>query len=240
VRPYLFLDAGWTLLFPDYALFERLASARGYSIPRSRWERAMGEFGRYYDDAQRGGGDRWTLAHFLTWVLHRVGVARRDAPAVVSQLERCDRQQSLWSYTYPWVGESLTQLGNEGYRLSVISNSDGRVRARLEALRLDAHFEHIFDSHVVGFAKPDPRLFRHALSEVGVAESDALYVGDLYYVDVLGANRTGMAAVHLDRFSLYQDLAGFHLTTVAELPEFLTQGIPLDDPRFLPLRQAPE
>jgi HAD superfamily hydrolase (TIGR01549 family) len=239
VRPYLFLDAGWTLLFPDYALFERLASGRGYSIPRARWERAMGEFGRYYDDAQRGGGDRWTLAHFLTWVLHRVGVARRDAPAMASQLERRDRQESLWCYAYPWVEETLTRLRDEGYRMSVISNADGRVRAGFEALSLDRYFEHIFDSHVVGFAKPDPRLFRHALSEAGVEPPGALYVGDLYYVDVLGANRTGMAAVHLDRFSLYQDLEGFHLSTVAELPEFLAQGMPLDDPRFLPLRQEP-
>jgi putative hydrolase of the HAD superfamily len=45
--------------------------------------------------------------------------------------------------------------------------------------------------------KPDPRIFRAALDALGVAPEEALYVGDLYEVDVVGARAAGISAVLL-------------------------------------------
>ena len=70
----------------------------------------------------------------------------------------------------------------------------------------------------------------------GLQPSECLYVGDLYYVDVLGANRAGMAAIHLDPFGLYSDIPGVHIPSVAALPEFLARGLDLQGGQFFPLR----
>jgi len=56
----------------------------------------------------------------------------------------------------------------------------------------------VIDSAVVGVEKPDPRIFRLALAQAGVPPSAAVYVGDLYSVDVVGARRAGLDAVLLD------------------------------------------
>jgi FMN phosphatase YigB (HAD superfamily) len=61
-------------------------------------------------------------------------------------------------------------------------------------------------------------------------------VGDLYYVDVLGANRAGMAAVHIDRFDRYAGLPGCHIHSVLALPELLDQDPDWSEERFFPLR----
>jgi putative hydrolase of the HAD superfamily len=61
----------------------------------------------------------------------------------------------------------------------------------------------VVDSKLAGFEKPDPRIFLPALTALGVAAADALYVGDLYEVDVVGARRAGMAAVLLDPAGLH-------------------------------------
>ncbi|MGH7415222.1 MAG: HAD family hydrolase, partial [Candidatus Rokuibacteriota bacterium] len=58
------------------------------------------------------------------------------------------------------------------------------------------HF--IIDSAVVGVQKPDPRIFHLGLREAGVAPAEAVYVGDLYSVDVLGARAAGLDGILLD------------------------------------------
>jgi putative hydrolase of the HAD superfamily len=155
---------------------------------------------------------------------------------IAEALQQQDAQRSLWSYPYPWVYETLDGLTEQGYRMSVISNADGRVRAGFEALGLAHYFEDIFDSHIVGYAKPDARLFEHAMKAVGARAAECLYVGDLYYVDVLGANRSGMAAVHVDRYGLYDGLPGVRIPTVASLPEFLASAPDLSSGDLFPLR----
>jgi len=55
----------------------------------------------------------------------------------------------------------------------------------------------VLDSALVGVEKPDPAIFRAALAAIGVAPAEALYVGDLYDVDVVGARAAGMEAVLL-------------------------------------------
>jgi putative hydrolase of the HAD superfamily len=237
VQPYVFFDAGWTLVFPDYALLHRVTSQHGYEIAQPSWERAMAEFTRYYDEAWSRGEDRWGMPHFLTWVLGRIGVERQHVPAIATLLQDLNTHRSLWHYAYPWVYETLDRLAGYGYRMSVISNADGRVQEGFEAIGLADYFEQIFDSHIVGCAKPDARLFEHAMATVGVPAEDCLYVGDLYYVDVLGANSAGMAAVHLDPFHLYQGLPGVHIPNVAALPDLLSHEPDLQEERFFPLRK---
>ena len=52
----------------------------------------------------------------------------------------------------------------------------------------------VIDSSVFGIEKPDPAIFRAALEALNVAPEEALYVGDLYDVDVVGARAAGMEA----------------------------------------------
>ena len=55
-----------------------------------------------------------------------------------------------------------------------------------------------FDVVPIGIAKPDPRVFHLGLQEAGAAAAEAVYVGDSYFVDVLGAREVGMDAVLFD------------------------------------------
>lgn len=51
----------------------------------------------------------------------------------------------------------------------------------------------------VGWRKPHPRIFEHALAQAGAPPSDCLFVGDDPVWDVEGPKRMGMATVLLDR-----------------------------------------
>jgi FMN phosphatase YigB (HAD superfamily) len=75
-----------------------------------------------------------------------------------------------------------------------VSNSDGRVAQALESAGLGEHFEVVVDSKLAGVEKPDPRIFRAALDRLGIEPAAALYVGDVYEVDVVGARAAGLDA----------------------------------------------
>ena len=107
------------------------------------------------------------------------------------------QERHLWCSTAAGTRETLERLRAAGLRLGVVSNSDGRVDAALRAAGLRDCFEVVVDSALFGAEKPDPAIFRAALDALGVAPEEALYVGDLYEVDVLGARAAGIDAILL-------------------------------------------
>ena len=64
-------------------------------------------------------------------------------------------------------------------------------------------FELVIDSQLVGVEKPDPRIFAIALERLGLPPAAALYVGDIYEVDVVGARRAGLDVILLDPLGLH-------------------------------------
>ena len=56
----------------------------------------------------------------------------------------------------------------------------------------------VVSSHL-GVSKPDPRVFQMALNRIAVPPAAAIYVGDTYVKDVMGARAAGLTPVLLDR-----------------------------------------
>lgn len=140
-----------------------------------------------------------------------------------------------WDSTFPWVRPALEELREQGYRMSIISNSDGLVAERLAHAGLADLFERIYDSAIVGYEKPDPGIFQKALDDLDLDPSRCLHLGDMYYYDVLGANRAGVAAVLLDPFGLSVGRPGLRIRTVTDYPHFLAGIHEVTGPAFHPL-----
>jgi HAD superfamily hydrolase (TIGR01662 family) len=234
LRPYLLLDAGGTVLFPNQHIIHDIVLENGYDISEEKLRLWMTRSIYYFDELLRSDGHQPHF-DFYEWVLDRAGVDAQHVPALKKRLEQADAQESLWNFSYPWVRETLTRLATQGYRMSIISNADGRVEMELGKAGLRPYFQQVFDSQIVGYAKPDVRLFQHALATLALQPAECLFVGDLFYVDVLGANRAGMAAIHLDPEGLYEGWAGYHIPSIAALPAFLAQHPDLTDKGFFPL-----
>lgn len=79
------------------------------------------------------------------------------------------------------------------YRLGVVTNGYADTqRPRLAASGLIDFFDAVAVSGELDWAKPDARIFHHALARLGVAAADALYVGDSVSHDLAGAANAGM------------------------------------------------
>jgi putative hydrolase of the HAD superfamily len=121
---------------------------------------------------------------------------------------------------YDDVVPALTNLKEKGLILGLISNVDRDIAPFYQKLGLSDWLEVMVTSQEVGFNKPQPEIFLAALKQAGVEPSEAIYVGDQYQTDVVGANKVGMLGILLDRNGLLEEITDCpkvrRLTEVAE------------------------
>jgi HAD superfamily hydrolase (TIGR01549 family) len=223
--PYLLLDAGGTLVFPDQELIAKTLAAHGCEVDSERIYEAHFRLVHQYDAHIRASAMPLSISvrTFYREMMMRAGAPEEAAEGVVDELVARHEEISLWTYTKPWVVETLKLLQDRGVRMSVISNSDGRVRRQLETCGITPYLEAVFDSHIVGIEKPHAGIFLHALETLGLSPAECVYVGDVYSFDVAGANRAGIGAVHLDPLECYGDWPGVHLRDIRALPGWIAE-----------------
>ncbi|MGH7276453.1 MAG: HAD family hydrolase [Candidatus Rokuibacteriota bacterium] len=83
------------------------------------------------------------------------------------------------------------------YRLAIVSNFYGNLERVCDETGIRPLFAAIVDSARVGCAKPDPRIFRHALDALGTTPAAATFVGDSLPRDMAGARALGMRHIWL-------------------------------------------
>jgi len=103
-------------------------------------------------------------------------------------------------------------------RVGLITNGPPAYqRPKLEALGFGDAFETVVFAGFDTAAKPDPEPFERALSELGIAPSGALYVGNSLDSDVRGARAAGLKAAWLNDGSDPEPIPDYVLGSLSEL-----------------------
>ncbi len=98
------------------------------------------------------------------------------------------------------VQQTVAKL-SEDHVLGVISNGEEwSQQGKLMYLGLIQYFRYLVFGGRVGYEKPDPRIFHHALTLAGGKPGDAVFVGDRLDVDVAGANAAGMRTIWVNHW----------------------------------------
>ena len=117
---------------------------------------------------------------------------------------------------YPEAHRALESARERGLSTAVVSNFDSRLPPILGALGIADRVDSVIYSTGCGAAKPDKRIFDHAVDVLGSTPETTLHVGDNLHADYHGASAAGMAAVHLDRG---KGAVGVDIPTVHHLGE---------------------
>ena len=127
-------------------------------------------------------------------LLHELGVENADA--------FIDAEHEVWRPAHEVLASAqalLDSLRSRGLKTGLVANSwpdpARLLRADVEAFGLSELFDVIVFSEEVGFRKPQPEIFLHALEQLGVEPEQAMFVGDRLETDVQGAAQVGMATV---------------------------------------------
>ncbi len=218
-------DAGGTLITLDH---DRVRLALQYltaTLPSDDdFERAEAGARVWADGAIRArlsGRELWN--GYFQRLLLQAGVEQSAIARSVAALWEANRSLGLWRKPITGAREVIAHLFAAGYRMAVVSNAEGQVETDLQQAGFGAYWETVVDSHVVGVAKPDPRIFEIALARMNVSADAAFYVGDVPYFDVDGAAAAGMPSVLIDPHAIHGSVTNaVRVASIRELPALLS------------------
>ena len=112
---------------------------------------------------------------------------------------------------YPDAIPVLKSLSQK-YSLGVIANQAQGLQKRLEEWGIARYFSAVASSWEVGAMKPDPAIFRYALSLAGCAPARALMIGDRLDNDIFPAKALGMKTLRI--------MQGFGALQISQSPDY--------------------
>jgi phosphoglycolate phosphatase len=144
-----------------------------------------------------GHGTRELLIQALAFSSRTDVAAVRNSDSLVLMTDEFDKHYQARCGTrsnlYPQVRESLTALREQGVKLAVVTNKEGRFTSTV----LDVHqmmplLDAVVSGDTLPTKKPHPAGIEHCLRQFGVPRHRALFVGDSS-IDVATARSAGVA-----------------------------------------------
>jgi FMN phosphatase YigB (HAD superfamily) len=217
------LDAGNTLVCLDFVAISKILKAEGVPVTPEQLGEAEYHGRRAVNAwtlADRSSTDRSRASVYFNAIFAGAGIHESDQAKAFQAVRAHNSRECLWRVVPEGTHDALADLKRRSMVVGVVSNSDGRVEELLSAAGLAPLLEFIIDSHIVGVEKPDARIFHMGLESARAAAPEAVYVGDLYAIDILGARDAGIAGVLVDRL-WREEVDCPRVRTVAELPALL-------------------
>ena len=223
----VFLDAGGVFIYPNWWRISEALAKYGVHVSPEALKAADPHARRKLDDLKVIGGttDASRGWLFFDLILAQAGVQPSDGTAAaLADLHAYHTASNLWEYVPDDVVPALEALRARGLKIVVVSNANGTLRAHLDRLGLTPRFDVVLDSADEGVEKPHPRFFEIALEKSGATRETTIHIGDLYYVDVMGARNAGLRGVLLDEADLRPDADCPRVRSLGELVTKIAAG----------------
>lgn len=207
-------DAGGTLVRPDLKLSDihALVSATFTNTPSlEAVERALPDpIYFFYIYPQSDAAVTWQVhsdeafrtsaADYYASAFRRAGLAadEHELKALLRTVYDQAWNPEIWE-VFPDVLPTLEEGKRRGCIQGVVSDAASALLGVLDHLGLNQYLDFVIVSALTGLSKPDAAIFQLALDRAGVRPEEALYVGDNYVPDVVGARAAGIPVLLIDR-----------------------------------------
>ncbi|RME09930.1 MAG: HAD family hydrolase [Ardenticatenia bacterium] len=205
IRAVIF-DVGGTLIYPVVDPLRILHDA-GFAIEPHVFSAALRRtFNEHFwprtgRDLDMWGDDdliRTYWREFYAHLFSLLGLPKEAWTALADRIQDHYWQPDGWT-PFPETHTVLEQLKTAGFILGALSDWNSQLPRILDHLDLHAYFDFVVVSALHGVGKPSPLLFDIALRRSGVRAEEAIYVGDTYMTDIMGARASGLHPVLIDR-----------------------------------------
>lgn len=154
---------------------------------------------------------------------YREYISKNQSPykAIVKELNLKPKEWPTYlEKLYPEVPLILEQLVKK-YHLGVIANQSLGTEKRLEQYGIRKYFDVVISSSEVGYAKPDPEIFKIALASSGCLPEQAVMIGDRLDNDIVPAAQLKMHTIWVKQ-GLFQ---GSNIAAIENKPECIVEQI---------------
>lgn len=140
------------------------------------------------------------IYRFNVWHAALKSSGQDDSDLALLLAERYLQERRERAFIYEDMYETLTMLRSK-YRLLLLTNGTPDLQQeKVDSVpELATFFEHIIISGDFGVGKPSESIFRHAIDLLELKSNEVVMVGDNLYTDILGANRSGIPSIWINR-----------------------------------------
>lgn len=151
--------------------------------------------------------DPEVFIRFHNIVLSEAGV-KLPRDIVLEMLKKVSEVARKETYVlYDDVLPTLKTLKKQGLILGLITTLSKDMNLICSNLGLDSYLDFVVTAMEVGAHKPEPPIFLAALERARINASEAIYVGDQYDTDVVGARGVGIKPILIDRYDLSPEVS---------------------------------
>jgi putative hydrolase of the HAD superfamily len=158
--------------------------------------------------------DRSPEERLQTFIRHQQGIMTRagiDADTALAEKAitklgelNAGRHFALFDDVIP----TIRMLKERRLVTGLLTNIRRGIHETCQELGLEPYLDFIISPAEAGADKPDPAIFQLALKKAGVEASEAIYIGDQYLQDMVGARNAGIAPILIDRFNVSPEFTG--------------------------------
>jgi len=155
----------------------------------------------HWSDPERHRAGRLDLraarTHIVAGAMRTLG---HDQPALARQIaDEYSDTREMNMKPFPGALDTLDTLREHGVALALLTNGAAAVqRAKIDRWDLDRYFQCVVVEGEFGVGKPDHRVYRFALGELGVSPADTWMVGDNLVWDVGTPQQLGIFGIWND------------------------------------------
>jgi len=141
---------------------------------------------------------------YITRIISGVGaeVGRDAALQILAKIKEYKWEFKVYDDALP----TLKAFKKRGLIQGLISNVAQDMEDTYTKLGLQPYLNFKVTSAEVGYDKPRPEIFLAALKKAAVKPDEALYVGDQYQIDIIGARGVGIEALLIDRNDYFPEI----------------------------------
>ncbi|MCQ6562097.1 HAD family hydrolase [Paenibacillus mendelii] len=124
---------------------------------------------------------------------------------------------------FPDAIETLSYLQSKGIKLALITNGGSAAqRGKIERFNLAPYFDHIIIEEEFGIGKPDPRVYLHALDQLGVSKEEAWIIGDNLEWEVAAPQKLGIKGIWMNHRNVEPPLSVIPYRTITALRDLIS------------------
>lgn len=193
----------------------------GYQAFLERWSAVCREFDLQAEMSQ----DEYSMDQVVTRFLNRV-LASQPSAALVDSFR--DTYLQEWNKGVKYI-EGVVELLEElvqRYTLALVTNTHSAefVQAHLRTMGIEDYFSAIVTSVEYGKRKPCASIFQYALNATSGESDRALYIGDSFAADYLGAKGVGMRCLLIDPQAKHDVSAADRIAHILDVRQVLSVG----------------
>ena len=141
-------------------------------------------------------GKKWWefYTDYFQEIYEKLGISTDISIKLAKDVRKEYLNSTKW-HIYSDTEQALTKCIQAGYRNVILSNHVPELSELVNELNLDKHFYKIYSSGLIGYEKPNKKIFDYVIDNLNTEREDCIMIGDSYDADIAGALRSNIKPI---------------------------------------------